>query len=110
MVNAMKCAITGSSYFYYFPYESDDDRRCLCGEIGTELDHTLALGVAQRISLKAYIAALMPENLRWLCHDCHAAKTRFDRAWMRLLDGPKDTPAVKRQGPFVDPRQQRFVL
>ena len=65
---------------------------CICGAPGTELDHRLAIGVAARLTKlsgrnRPYALAFLPDNLWWLCHDCHTAKTRFDRAWMRNLDG-----------------------
>ena len=110
---SMKCQITGSTYFFYFPDERREDRVCLCGERATELDHTLAIGVARRLGLKAYLRSLMPDNLRWLCGDCHRAKTRFDRAWMSLLDGrePKKPPKPRlKVGPRVDPRQLRLDI
>ena len=110
---AMKCQITGSTYFFYFPDERREDRVCLCGERATELDHTLAIGVARRLGLRAYLRSLMSANLRWLRGDCHRAKTRFDRAWMSLLDGrePNKPPKPRlKVGPRVDPRQLRLDI
>ena len=65
---------------------------CKCGRgEPSEVDHILSIGVAARLSqtlgTKVYVLAFLPENLQWICHRCHSAKTRFDRAWMRLLDG-----------------------
>ena len=110
---AMKCQLTGSTYFFYFPDERREDRVCLCGESATELDHTLAIGVARRLGLRAYLRSLMSANLRWLCCDCHRSKTRFDRAWMSLLDGREPNKPPKRRlkvGPRVDPRQLRLDI
>ena len=58
---------------------------CICGKPDpSELDHRLAIGVAQRLAelvgRKVYAIAFLPENLQWLCHDCHVEKTNFDRA------------------------------
>ena len=61
--------------------------KCPCGAWGIELDHTLALKVAARQGIRQYVRALLPDNLRWLCHACHATKTREDRVKMSLLDG-----------------------
>ena len=70
----------------------------LCGQPNDrarrlELDHRDALSVAwasgdQRRLLRALTLA----NLRWLCHECHAAKTGDDRRRMsNLLNGrPED--------------------
>ena len=54
-----------------------------CGESpGKELDHQVALGVALKDGPRAYVRALLPTNLRWLCHDCHVRKTAEDRRMM----------------------------
>ena len=104
----MRCLITGSSHHLYYPKEAGP-RVCLCGGPATELDHTLAIGVAKRLGARFYIRALLPENLRWLCHDCHVAKTTFDRTFMRSLDGKE--PAAKRPAVrVVDPRQLRLDI
>ena len=82
---------------------------CICGKGSPEeLDHRLAIGVAQRLAervgRKIYAAAFLEDNLWWLCHDCHVAKTNFDRAWMRWLDNPAEDE------PVPDYRQMRFIL
>lgn len=59
---------------------------CVCGAEGEEMDHILAIGVARRLGIRVYALAFLPENLWWLCHSCHSAKTSLDRAWMRDLD------------------------
>ena len=47
--------------------------RCRCGAgRPTEIDHILAIGVAQRLGRRAYVRAFLPENLHWICRDCHA--------------------------------------
>ena len=84
----------------------EPDDACICGDPDpTELDHVLAIGVAQRLAeslgRKVYALAFLPENLQWLCHECHVEKTKIDRAWMRQLDNP----AVDE--PFI---QMRFAL
>ena len=82
---------------------------CICGdENPTELDHRLAIGVAQRLAermgRKIYAVAFLESNLWWLCHGCHVKKTNFDRAWMRQLDNPAEDE------PVPDYRQMRFAL
>ena len=52
---------------------------CPCGRPGQEVDHRDALVLAwtsgePRRLLRAYSL----DNLMWLCHDCHRAKTRPD--------------------------------
>ena len=82
---------------------------CICGSARPyELDHRLAIGVAQRLAerlgRKVYACAFLENNLWWLCHDCHTVKTNFDRSWMRQLDNPdEDKPAP-------DYIQTRFIL
>ena len=51
-----------------------------------ELDHREALSVAWASGdERRLIRALTIENLRWMCHDCHAAKTAADRRRMNNL-------------------------
>ena len=76
-------------------YWSDPAKRiCLCGRPGIEVDHIVAIGVAARlaplIGRKIWAMTFTPDNLQWLCHDCHSQKTAFDRAWMRVLDKPPE--------------------
>ena len=54
-----------------------------------ELDHHDALSVAWASgSEHRLIRALTLDNLRWLCHECHATKTGQDRHRMKnLLEG-----------------------
>ena len=58
-----------------------------CGALGKQLDHHVAIGVAGRTSERELLRAFLPENLRWLCHACHAQKTGQDRREMNRLDG-----------------------
>ena len=56
-----------------------DPTPCVCGELGTELDHRDAMATAfwsgeWRRILRAHTMG----NLGWLCHRCHAVKTRDD--------------------------------
>ena len=72
---------------------------CICGNPKPyELDHRLAIGVAQRLAerqgRKIYAVAFLESNLWWLCHNCHVAKTNFDRAWMRHLDNPAEDEPI----------------
>lgn len=85
---------------------------CLCGARVSELDHMLAIGVAQRLAAhvgrKIYVLAFLRENLRWLCYDCHRVKTRFDRAWMKNLDNPNPIPSAH-QTPTPTKRQRMLL-
>lgn len=60
----------------------------LCGVAdAAEIDHALALGVAiRRGDRRSIRRAWWYGNLRWLCRECHASKTRADRRLMRELD------------------------
>lgn len=60
----------------------------LCGAVGAELDHEVALSVAHATGdEKALLWAYTLDNLRWLCHDCHVVKTKQDRQMLRWLEG-----------------------
>ena len=76
--------------------------RCSCGEPGRELDHTLAIGVAQwlaaHLGRRVYALAFTLENLRWLCHACHAGKTGTDRQWMNDLATAPHAGLLDRRG------------
>ncbi len=50
-----------------------------------ELDHLLALKVAQLTGRREYIRAFLPSNLRWICRPCHLVKTRCDVAEVARL-------------------------
>ena len=91
------------------------DTRCSApGCIGgaDELDHRIPLGLATRIGTPWIIVrAFSRRNLQWLCHMCHAAKTRRDRLAMNALDrGTTITSRAKRRMfppnrlPFAEPR------
>ena len=41
--------------------------------------------MARALGLAAMIKAFTPENLRWLCRDCHRRKTRQDRLLAKFL-------------------------
>ena len=64
-----------------------------------EIDHKLALGVAQRRGTRKDILwSYTMDNLRWLCTSCHVVKTAKDRSIMANLDNgrPEDyVPAPK---------------
>ena len=74
--------------------------RCPCGADGHELDHTLAIGVAQALAgpldRRVYALAFTLENLRWLCHDCHSQKSGMDRRWMNDLAAVEEHPTLVR--------------
>lgn len=85
-----------------------------CGGPGEELDHRVALSVAwARQDRRALIRAYTLGNLRWLCHDCHTAKTAADRRlYNNIRNGRPDDwePPVPVKRRPVDPRQGRFEL
>ena len=52
---------------------------CSCGQPGQEMDHADALILAWTSGdPRRLIRAYTQGNLQWLCHECHAAKTRRD--------------------------------
>ena len=55
---------------------------------GMELDHRVAIGVAARTGSREHARAFLPDNLWWLCSDCHRDKTKADKARMAALDRP----------------------
>ena len=59
----------------------------MCGGQSSEIDHRLSISVAAALGPAALIRAYTPENLRWLCHECHRRKSRQDRALVRFLRG-----------------------
>ena len=62
------------------PVISREDRCTECGDPAREIDHRDSLGAASRSgSWRRLIRAYTVTNLRWLCRDCHASKTRRDR-------------------------------
>ena len=50
----------------------------VCGGPPEDLDHRVAIGVAQRQGLRAWARAHLSENLQWLCHQCHLLKAKAD--------------------------------
>ena len=52
----------------------------MCGDPSDEMDHRLAIEVARALGPAAMLRAFTPENLRWLCRDCHRRKTDQDRS------------------------------
>ena len=82
------------------------DHTCTCGGIGAELDHRFALALAFRFGVRAWVRAMTPQNLQWLCGQCHKEKTRTDLNAMAYHDyamrprTPKDwrMPQFKMQG------------
>ena len=54
-----------------------------------ELDHRVAIALAARQGLREYARAFLPDNLQWLCSDCHKAKTASDVGAMAALDRPE---------------------
>ena len=51
-----------------------------------ELDHRVAISIASEMAgVKGWARALMPGNLQWLCHACHATKTAADRRTLNAL-------------------------
>ena len=73
----------------YEEYFSDYDPSCVqCGSTKLpEIEHELAISVAVALGPDAIIRAFMPDNLRWMCHDCHVEKTRRDRLILKMVKG-----------------------
>ena len=57
----------------------------ICGDPSDEMDHRLAIEVARALGPAAMLRAFTPDNLRWLCRDCHRRKTRQDRRLAKFL-------------------------
>ena len=68
--------------------------RCVtCGSTShLEHEHHLGISVAVALGRKAVMVAFMPDNLRYLCHDCHVVKTKQDRVILSLLRGTFKPP------------------
>ena len=75
------CAVCGKVGFDRERRRYDGGRRRL------EVDHELAISVAVELGPRAIMRAFMPDNLRYLCHDCHVRKTTVDRAVLKILRG-----------------------
>ena len=76
----------------HWRYKDCDEPCAACGEPTPthqlELDHIMAIRVAERMHESLYVRVFTPDNLWWICKPCHRAKTRFDRAFMKALDNP----------------------
>ena len=57
----------------------------ICGNPSDEMDHRLAIEVARALGPAAMLRAFTPDNLCWLCRDCHRRKTRHDRRLAKFL-------------------------
>ena len=57
----------------------------MCGDPSDEMDHRLAIEVARALGPEALLRAFTPDNLRWLCRDCHRRKTDQDRWLAKFL-------------------------
>ena len=57
----------------------------MCGDPPDEIDHGLAIEVARALGPAAMLRAFTPDNLRWLCRDCHRCKTRQDRQFAKFV-------------------------
>ena len=78
----------GGRRFVVGPCKGWDDTGC--GQPGTEIDHRDSLGAAARSgSWRRRIRAFTLGNLRPLCRECHAAKTRRDRREQADLASPQ---------------------
>ena len=79
-------------YCLHWHYKTCDESCAACGQptpaYQLELDHIMAIRVAERIHESLYVRVFTPDNLWWICKPCHRAKTKFDRAFMRALDNP----------------------
>ncbi len=57
-----------------------------------ELDHKIAISIARTYGYKDHIKSVMPDNLQWLCYECHLLKTKEDRQRLaNLLNGLPET-------------------
>ena len=74
------CAVCGEDGYVTYHTQRGEERR----RREMELDHAVSVAVARERGLHTHIRAVMPSNLQWLCHRCHAAKTGADR---RELNG-----------------------
>ena len=83
-----------------------------------EIDHELAISVGNALGPDGIMRAFAPDNLRWLCHDCHAAKTKRDRVLVKILTTGLRPPATKpwdlcrwrRQTAGVSPEAQGVLV
>ena len=57
----------------------------ICGDPSDEMDHRLAINVARALGPATMLRAFTPDNLRWLCRNCHRRKTRQDRRLAKFL-------------------------
>ena len=57
----------------------------ICGNPPDEMDHRLVIEVARALGPAAMLRAFTPDNLRWLCRDCHRRKTGQDRRLAKFL-------------------------
>ena len=46
-----------------------------CGGIAHEINHIMPLGIARKTGGANHLKAWTPQNLQWLCSECHAGKT-----------------------------------
>ena len=76
----LRCVVCGV-------HDSDLDKRAYQR---MEIEHELAISVAVELGRAAIIRAFMPDNLRYLCSNCHKTKTALDRVLVKALrDGRK---------------------
>ena len=74
-------------------WKEDICQACGAEGVSLEMDHILAIKVAERLGKRFYVRAFTPDNIWWICRECHKAKTRFDRMVMRQIDNPvRDDP------------------
>ena len=52
---------------------------CPCGGSASELEYKVVPAVAAKLSEHAFFRSLLPENLVWLCCDCHRDEGRIGR-------------------------------
>ena len=66
----------------------EDIQHTLCeiyGDPSDEMDHRLAINVARALGSAVMLRAFTPDNLRWLCRNCHRRKKRQDRRLAKSL-------------------------
>ena len=57
---------------------------CPWSQRGKELDHRTPVMLAARQGTREYVRAFLPENLQWLCEECHRLKINEDAAYTAL--------------------------
>ena len=68
---------------------------------GLEIDHELPISVAAELGPEAVMRCFTPDNVRYLCHDCHVEKTKRDRVILKILRTGIEPPPPPPPPPFL---------